>query len=165
MAAIQALPTNQAGESVVSSAVPVPYVRRALRQYVRFLVVGISNAIIDLGLLNLLTALKPPHDQLLFAVENSVAVACALINSYVWNARWTFHGQGTGTLRQRMLFFAQALMNLLLNNVVLLTVMGLLPAGQGLWLTVATSVAKLCAMLAASTMSFILLRAVVFRSH
>lgn len=163
MAAIHALPPSHAAETPAREA--ASHTSRPLPQFVRFLVVGVSNSIIDLGLLNVLTTFAPPRGQLLFAAENSVAVACALINSYIWNARWTFHGQATGEPRQRVLFFAQALANLLLNNVVLLGVMALLPAGQGLWLTLATNVAKLCAMLVASSTSFFLLRAVVFRVH
>lgn len=163
MAAIQALP---AGHSAEPSGRAAPsHAGRPLPQFVRFLVVGVSNSFIDLGLLNVLVALAPPHDQVLFAAENSVAVACALINSYIWNARWTFLGQATGEPRQRVLFFAQAVANLLLNNVVLLAVMALLPAGQGLWLGLAINVAKLCAMLVASSMSFFLLRVVVFRAR
>jgi putative flippase GtrA len=165
VAAIQALGSQPTDAAPPAAAAPVLAAGQTLRQYVRFLVVGASNAIVDLGLLNVLTALRPPHDALIFAGENSIAVACALINSYVWNARWTFRGQGTRTLRERALFFAQALLNLLLNNVVLLTVMGLLPGGQGVWPALATNIAKVCAMLAASTTSFILLHAVVFRSR
>jgi putative flippase GtrA len=163
MAAIQTVPVNEAGVSFAPRAAPTLKVSHAVSRYARFLLVGVSNSVIDLGLLNLLTALNPPHDQLLFAGENSIAVAGALLNSYIWNARWTFAGQSTGSLRERVLFFAQALLNLLLNNVVLLGVMALLPDGQGLWLTLATNFAKLCAMAVASSVSFILLRAVVFR--
>ena len=120
MAAIQALGAERTAASARGGSGRVA--QRTLRQYTRFLVVGVSNALVDLGLLNLLASLVPPHDALVFAGENSMAVACALLNSYMWNARWTFRGQGTGTPRERALFFAQALLNLLLNNVVLLTV-------------------------------------------
>ncbi len=163
MAAIHALDGDPVARAARLSVTTDAVAHQTLRQYARFLVVGASNAVVDLGLLNLLAALRPPHDALLIAGENSMAVACALLNSYVWNARWTFHGQGSGTLRERALFFAQALLNLLLNNVVLLTVIALLPSGQGLWPMIATNIAKLVAMLVASTTSFIVLRAIVFR--
>jgi putative flippase GtrA len=163
MAAMQALDAERIDASVHPGSGRVA--QRTLRQYTRFLVVGVSNALVDLGLLYLLASLVPPHDALVFAGENSVAVACALLNSYVWNARWTFRGQGNGTLRERALFSAQALLNLLLNNLVLLTVVALLPGGQGPWPALGTTIAKICAMVVASTTSFVLLRAVVFRAH
>jgi putative flippase GtrA len=164
MAAIEAVATKRADISAEARAAALK-ANHTVLQYARFLLVGVSNAVIDLGLLNVLTILAPPHDQLIFASENSLAVACALINSYIWNARWTFAAQGTGSLRERILFVAQAVLNLVLNNAVLLGVMALLPSGQGLWLALATNFAKLCAMVVASTVSFILLRAVVFRPH
>jgi putative flippase GtrA len=165
MTAIHALGSVTAEAMVTAARTDGTRPARTMVQYARFLVVGIGNAVLDLGLLNLLTVLAPPHDQLKFAAENSVAVACALANSYFWNARWTFRGQGSGTLRQGVLFLAQGLLNLLLNDAVLLTVMTLMPAGHGLWLTLGVNVAKVSAMLVASTTSFTLLRAFVFRTR
>jgi putative flippase GtrA len=165
MAAVQSLVTGTSEDAASAVAHAVPRASRTMPQYARFLVVGVSNAILDLGVLNVLAALAPPHDPVRFLAENSAAVACALVNSYVWNARWTFRGRGSGTLREGALFFAQALLNLLLNNAVLLATVSLMPVSLGLWPSVATNIAKVCAMLAASTMSFFVLRGVVFRGR
>lgn len=137
--------------------------RHVAAQYVRFLLVGLSNAVVDLGVLNALLYLRPTHDPVVLAVDNTIAVVLAILNSYLWNTRWTFRLSATGALRERALFVAQGVLNVVVNDAVLLAVAGVLQPTQGLWYLVASNVAKLIAMLTASTMSFILLRTIVFR--
>jgi putative flippase GtrA len=94
---------------------------------------------------------------------NTVAVSLAILNSYLWNTRWTFRNQVTHTWRQRALFVAQALLNIATNNLVLLAVTSVLPSSADATTLLVNNVAKLFAMVAASTLSFLLLRTVVFR--
>ena len=128
--------------------------RSIVVQFLQFAVVGASNAVVDLGVLNLLLALL---------LDNSIAVALAILNSYLWNTRWTFRTDVTHQQRQRALFVAQALLNIAINNVVLLAVAGILPPAPTVSSLVLNNVAKLAAMFAASSTSFLLLRLVVFR--
>jgi hypothetical protein len=51
------------------------------------------------------------------------------------------------------------------NNRILLGMTGVLPASQGLSALIASNLAKLAAMIVASTVSFLLLRTVVFIQH
>lgn len=132
-------------------------------QFVRFTVVGASNAIVDLGVLNLLLALHPTRSPLTLLLDNTLAVALAILNSYVWNTRWTFRAAATHRIGQRILFVAQALLNIAINNVVLLAVASALPPSLSFSTLVLNNVAKLAAMFAASSTSFLLLRLVVFR--
>jgi putative flippase GtrA len=136
---------------------------RIIAQYVRFLIVGLSNAIVDLGVLNVLLYLWPTRDPLTLIAYNTVAVTLAILNSYLWNTRWTFHALATGSARERTLFVAQGALNVLLNNAVLLALTLLLRPAPDLGYFVASNLAKLCAMLTASSTSFTLLRTVVFR--
>ncbi len=136
-----------------------------LAQYARFLVVGAGNAIVDLGLLNLLLLLHPAGDDVTLVVDNTIAVAGALLNSYLWNPRWTFRSQVAHAPRQRVLFVAQGLLNLLISNLVLLAVVEVLPPVPSIWYGIANNGAKLVAMVAASTTSFVLLRTFVFRAR
>lgn len=149
-----------AGQGAVQATPDKP--RYVIGQYVRFIVVGLSNAAVDLGVLNLLLYLRPTHDPLMLVADNTIAVALAILNSYLWNTRWTFRLMVTGSARERVLFVAQGGLNVVVNDAVLLAMTGVLQPTQGLWYLVASNTAKLIAMLTASTTSFILLRSVVF---
>jgi putative flippase GtrA len=133
-------------------------------QYLRFCVVGVSNAAVDLGALNLLLLLYPTRSDVTLLVYNTIAVMLAIFNSYLWNTRWTFYEQATRSRRERTLFVAQALLNIAINNVVLFFMTDLLPTQTGEWSIFTANLAKLAAMVAASTISFLLLRSVVFHS-
>lgn len=134
-------------------------------QYLRFCAVGVSNAVVDLGALNLLLLLYPTTSDATLLLYNTIAVILAIMNSYLWNTRWTFHAQATSSRRERTLFVAQALLNILINNVVLYTMTDLLPTEAGDWSILTANLAKLAAMVAASSISFLLLRTVVFRAR
>jgi putative flippase GtrA len=133
-------------------------------QFLRFCAVGLSNAVVDLGALNLLLLLYPTQSDLTLLLYNTIAVMLAILNSYLWNTRWTFREQATSSGRERTLFVAQALLNIAINNIVLFAMTDLLPTSTGDWSILSANLAKLAAMVAASSISFVLLRAVVFRA-
>jgi putative flippase GtrA len=136
-----------------------------ISQCLRFVLVGLTNAVVDLGVLNLLLILHPTSDRLGLLAYNTLAVAAAILNSYVWNARWTFRATATGSRRERALFVAQALVNVAVNNLVLLGIVDLDPVPVGPLYLLVSNAAKLGAMVAAATTSYVLLRVVVFRGR
>lgn len=133
-------------------------------QYLSFCMVGVSNAVVDLGALNLLLLLYPTRSDVTLLFYNTIAVMLAILNSYLWNTRWTFHDQVTNSRRERTLFVAQAILNIAINNLVLIFMTDLLPTQTGEWSILTANLAKLSAMAAASTISFLLMRGVVFRA-
>jgi putative flippase GtrA len=137
--------------------------RQLIVQYVRFSLVGLSNAIVDLGILNLLLRIRPTTDPFLLVLDNTIAVAAAILNSYIWNSRWTFRPAATGSSRERVLFVAQGILNVAVNDLVLLGMTAVLEPREDLGYLVISNLAKLVAMLTASTLSFFLLRTIVFR--
>jgi putative flippase GtrA len=137
----------------------------ALKQFAAFTLVGLSNAVVDLGILNLLLLLMPTHAPGMLVLDNTIAVSLAILNSYLWNSRWTFRAAVTHTFCQRVLFLAQALLNVTLNDLMLVGLTQVLAPGHTLSFLVLSNLAKLGAMLTASLTSFLLLRLVVFRSR
>lgn len=137
--------------------------RQLIAQYVHFSLVGLSNAVVDLGILNLLLLIYPTDDSLILVVDNTIAVAAAILNSYIWNSRWTFRKAATGSRRERALFVAQGILNVVVNDLVLLGMTTVLEPKEDLGYLVISNLAKLVAMLTASTLSFFLLRTIVFR--
>lgn len=151
-----------AGEASGTMAMALP-TGRPWRQYFQFATVGVLNAVVDLGILNLLLWLWPTTDPLGLTIENSLAVALAISNSYLWNSHWTFRREADGSWRQITLFLAQSLINIGINDAALL-----LTAGQvrhlhlgPAWVTV--NLSKGVAMAFASSASFLIMRLFVFR--
>lgn len=59
-------------------------------KFIRFLIVGIANTAIDLGLLNILIAVFGLAQPFLFSLYKGVSFFCALLNSYYLNKNFTF---------------------------------------------------------------------------
>ena len=137
----------------------------AWKQYGEFLTVGFLNAAVDLGVLNLLLWLFPSSKDspTELTVVNSLAVALAILNSYLWNTRWTFRQQADGSTRQRVLFLGQSLLNIAINDVALVATKGQLHQLhiEPHWLKL--NLSKGAAMAFASSSSFFIMRLVVFR--
>lgn len=124
--------------------------------------VGISNALVDIGVLNLLLWLGPTRDAWMLAIYNSAALVLANINSYIGNTVWTFRARSDHGKRQATLFIAQALLNVAVGTGLFyllvreLLVYDVMPG----W--IAGNVAKVVSIAVASTISFFLMRYVVF---
>jgi glycosyltransferase involved in cell wall biosynthesis/putative flippase GtrA len=136
----------------------------------QFLTVGASNAVIDLGVFNLLDVLHRTTWSATLVLYNTVAVLLALANSYLWNTRWTFRGNavripGRARRRQCLLFGLQAAVNLSVNDIVVAVASAALIAGGFFAPVIAANAAKAAGMLAASAASFALCRILVFRNR
>jgi putative flippase GtrA len=122
----------------------------------------VGNAVVDLGALNLLLWLWPTGDPGMLALYNTVALLCANVNSYSWNTIWTFRRQAkrTDTLKKKVGFAAQAILNTGVNNALFWAAAGWLSAPP-LPVVVGQNVAKVFSTVMASALSFLVLRHVV----
>lgn len=59
-------------------------------QFAKFLIVGILNTLIDLGVLNFFIFLSGINQGIFFAIFKTISFSSAAINSYFWNKAWTF---------------------------------------------------------------------------
>jgi putative flippase GtrA len=132
------------------------------KRFSKFSLVGISNAAIDIGVLNLFLWLAPTRDVTLLVIYNGVALILANLNSYAWNTLWTFRGRAEHDTRQIVLFGLQVLVNIGISNglfwalirpVLIYSEVPTYLAGNG---------AKIISVTVASTISFFILRYVVF---
>lgn len=132
--------------------------------HAEFFVVGVGNAVVDLGTLNLLLWLWPTGDPGMLALYNTVAMLLANANSYFWNTVWTFRRQAERTdLRQKRIgFAAQALLNIGVNNGLFWVTVGWLGTTP-LPVVVGQNIAKAISTVVASALSFLLLRHVVLK--
>ncbi|HEX5974603.1 MAG TPA: GtrA family protein [Rubrobacteraceae bacterium] len=132
-------------------------------RFSKFTLVGLANAVVDIGTLNLFLWLAPTRDPSLLALYNGVALVLANLNSYFWNTRWTFRGRAQRRdPRQRLLFTLQAIFNICISNGLFFVLIRPVLIYTDIPAYLAGNVAKLISVAVASTVSFFLLRYVVF---
>jgi putative flippase GtrA len=131
-------------------------------RFSKFSVVGLSNAAVDIGVLNLFLWLQPTREVYLLVIFNGIALVLANANSYVWNTLWTFRGRAEHDLRQGVLFALQALINIGVSNTLFWALIHPLIVKTEIPTYLVGNVAKLGSILVASTISFFIMRYVVF---
>jgi putative flippase GtrA len=136
--------------------------RRGSIRFSKFTAVGISNAVVDFGTLNLFLWLQPTRDPLELVLYNGVALMLANVNSYIWNTLWTFRGRAEHNLRQTILFILQALVNLAVSNGLFWALIHPVLVYTEVPTYLAGNVAKIISVIVASTLSFFIMRYLVF---
>ncbi len=136
--------------------------RRGSIRFSKFTVVGLSNAVVDIGTLNLFLWLQPTRNPLELVLYNGVALVLANVNSYVWNTLWTFRGRAEHNLRQTVLFVLQALVNIAVSNGLFWALIRPVLVYTEVPAYLAGNVAKIISVIVASTLSFFILRYLVF---
>jgi len=132
-------------------------------KYAQFSLVGISNAMVDLGVLNLLLLIYPTSSPEILVLYNLVALALTNANSYVWNTLWTFRDHARHDAKQVGTFGLQAAVGIGVSTIVLWLVAHGLVAYANFPPLIGANVAKLTSMLVGSTTSFVLLQFFIFR--
>lgn len=131
-------------------------------RFSKFSVVGLSNAVVDIGVLNLFLWLQPTREPGLLFLFNGVALVLANANSYLGNTLWTFRGRAEHNRRQTTLFALQALVNIAVSNGLFWALIRPLLVDTDIPVYLVGNVAKIISVLVASLISFFLLRYVVF---
>ena len=132
------------------------------KRFSKFSIVGLSNSIIDIGVLNLFLWLEPTREVSLLVIYNGVALVLANLNSYIWNSLWTFRGRAEHDLRQIVLFALQVLVNIGVSNVLFWALVHPVIVYSEVPTYLASNVAKIISVTVASTISFFIMRYVVF---
>jgi membrane-associated phospholipid phosphatase len=132
-------------------------------RYAQFSLVGASNALVDLGTLNLLLLIWPTRVPTVLVLFNLGALVLTNANSYLWNTLWTFRHHARHDARQVGMFALQAALGIGVGSLALWLVARGLVAYENLSPLVAGNAAKVVSMVVGSTTSFVLLRFFVFR--
>lgn len=136
--------------------------RKGLFQYAQFSAIGVSNAAVDIGTLNLLLYFFPTDERVMLTTYNTVSYCLAVANSYIWNVLITFKDSAKGSNKQRMAFVLQGLVSLGVNNLVFIGGNTLFEAlGVPGWLRY--NLAKGVAMFLSFTASFFMIKYFVFK--
>ncbi len=89
--------------------------RRGVRQFVKFGIVGASSTIIDWGIYLLLTRIF----GLFYLMAKILSFGVAVLNSYIWNRRWTFRSNDPRKLKQFIKFLTISMVGLVLNSTIM----------------------------------------------
>jgi putative flippase GtrA len=89
--------------------------RRGVRQFVKFGLVGLSSTVIDWGIYLILTRFL----GVFYLMAKILSFSIAVINSYIWNRRWTFRSNDPAKLRQFIKFLTISLVGLVLNSLIM----------------------------------------------
>ncbi|WP_130860101.1 GtrA family protein [Gracilibacillus phocaeensis] len=136
--------------------------KRGPLQFLQFSVIGVSNAGVDIAVLNLLLLLFHPDSRMLLVLCNSIAYSLAVANSYLWNVNITFKRSAIGSKRQRILFVIQGLISLGVSNLVFIGTNEILDyTGVPNWLRY--NLAKGLAMFLSFLSSFFMVKYFVFK--
>lgn len=127
--------------------------------------VGASNAFVDLFVLNALILLIPTRSTKALLFYNTVAVICAILNSYIWNKRFTFAHMSDGSRGEQVRFLGQAAVNLVLNDVIVVGLSGYLRVAKSVPWMLSSNAAKGLAMLVSSIASYLFMRMLVFKKN
>ena len=136
--------------------------KRGGKRFSKFSLVGLSNAAIDIGVLNLFLWLEPTREVSLLVLYNGVALVLANLNSYIWNTLWTFRGRADHDVRQIVLFALQVLVNIGISNGLFWALVHPIIVHTEVPTYLAGNVAKIISVTVASTISFFIMRYVVF---
>lgn len=72
-------------------------------RFLRFMAVGVIGAIVDFGVMNLLTRLL----SIPLVVAGTISFICAVISNFIWNRHWTYpDSRSRPIMRQLVMFFA-----------------------------------------------------------
>jgi putative flippase GtrA len=132
------------------------------KRFSKFSVVGLSNAVIDIAVLNLFLWLEPTREVSLLVLYNGVALVLANVNSYFWNTLWTFRGRAEHDARQIALFSLQVLVNIGISNGLFWLLVHPTIVYTDVPAYLASNVAKIISVTVASTVCFFIMRYVVF---
>ncbi len=136
--------------------------KRGGKRFSKFSAVGLSNAVVDIGVLNLFLWLQPTRDPMLLVLFNGVALVLANTNSYVWNSLWTFRGRADHGPRQTVLFALQALVNIAVSNGLFWALIRPLLVETDIPVYLVGNTAKIISIVVASTISYFIMRYLVF---
>lgn len=131
-------------------------------QFAQFGMIGLINAGVDIGSLNLFMLLWPTDNNHTLVLFNTISYTLAIINSYIWNSKLTFKQQANFNIREFVYFLIQAAVSLFINNAVFILGISVISHfAMPEWLI--RNIAKGCAMISSSTASFFFMKYFVFR--
>src|SRR4030042_497097 len=110
--------------------------RRVVRQFIKFGIVGVSSTIIDWGIFYLLNLVFGIY----YLTAKVFSFSVAVINSFIWNRRWTFRSQNPERSKEFTKFLVIALVGLSINALIMYLAVSIFHARKIIGLIFATGI-------------------------
>lgn len=88
--------------------------RRGVRQFVKFGIVGLSSTVIDWSIFYLLN-----HYSIYYLTAKVMSFSVAVVNSFIWNRRWTFRSTDPDRSKEFTKFLFISLIGLVINALIM----------------------------------------------
>lgn len=133
-------------------------------QFMKFAIVGGLNAMIDLGLLNLLIAVSGVSAGLYYSFFKAISFLAAVMNSYFWNKYWTFQARETASVGGEFIkFFLVNLLGFGINVGTASFVVNVIGSPVGVAPEIWANIGAAAASIAALLWNFVGMKFVVFK--
>jgi len=130
----------------------------------KFLLVGILNTLIDLGVLNFLILVSGTASGLSFSLFKGASFLVAVVNSYFWNKFWTFEKKETTKAPKEFAqFFVVALIGLGINVLIASFVVNVIGPQFGLSEKIWANLGAIAATFVGMTWNFLGYKFIVFK--
>ena len=135
-----------------------------IKQAIKFILVGILNTFIDLGVLNILIWASGISAGLGYSAFKGISFTIAVINSYFLNKFWTFERRETaGVKREFSQFFVVSLIGFGINVGVASLVVNAIGPQFSIVPKLWANIGAICATLVGMTWNFLGYKFIVFK--
>jgi len=135
-----------------------------IKQAMKFILVGILNTLIDLGVLNLLIWLSGIAAGPFYSVFKGISFVAAVINSYLLNKFWTFRKKETGGVKREFSqFFIVSVIGFGINVGVASLVVNVIGPQFGISVKLWANIGAVCATFVSMIWNFLGYKFIVFK--
>ena len=133
-------------------------------QFGKFLAVGVTNTLIDLGVLNFLIFTTTIASGVFYSIFNVISFTIAVINSFIWNKYWTFKENGKKKTKKEFIqFLIVSLVGLVINVGIASLIVNLIGPKLGLSDEIWANIGKLSAIFFSMVWNFVGYKFIVFK--
>ena len=138
--------------------------KKIIKEFAKFLTIGVINTFIDLVILNLLSFIFNISSGYEIIVLNVIALTCAIINSYFMNKNWTFKKRDNTFYKEFTLFLLISIISGIINTAIVFygtTFFNVYGVGEMVWL----NLIKISASVVSASINFLGYKLIVFKKE
>lgn len=133
-------------------------------EFGKFTVIGLSNAIIDFGILNMLILVTDIERGYYYSLFKGLSSMTAIANSYLWNKAWTFESSETEKIKKQFFqFLVISVIGVVINVVVASLVVNTIGPSGGIPPRIWANIGALAAIFAGGLWDFLGYKFLVFK--